>query len=151
MLRALLAACLTSLVTLTACSAHPPEDPGAGGSGSGGSATTATSTSSGSTGTGGGSPWGTRTDIEAIFVKDCGQCHGGAWSSCWNVHESSSAIESAIANDIMPRGMTMAPADKAAVLAWLNEGAPCFGPEPDGGTSTGTGGPPPIGEGEGTP
>jgi hypothetical protein len=144
MLRALAPFAVLAVVTVVACSASPTEDPSTGSGGSDG-----TGTSAGAGGSaGGGTPWGTRTDVEAIFAKDCSGCHADEWTSCWNVHESAEAIESAIATGDMPRGSTMAASDKATVLAWLQAGAPCEGPEPDGGaTTTGTGGPP-IGEGD---
>jgi hypothetical protein len=136
------------VLLLGACTASTSGEASTEGGDTGGATTGGPNTGGGDAGDGG--PWGTRSDIEAIFTKDCSQCHADTWSSCWNVHASASAIDSAITYGDMPRGMPMAPADKAAVLAWLQQGAPCFGPEPDAGT-TGTGGPPPIGEGAEAP
>jgi hypothetical protein len=140
-MRAVIGFSAAVLLALAACTAKTTDD-GSNGGGDTGGATTA------GNGGGDGGPWGTRTDIEAIFTKDCTQCHADTWSSCWNVHASAEAIEPDIQYNDMPRGMPMAPNDKAAVLAWLNEGAPCVGPEPDGGSQTWTSGSPaPIGEG----
>jgi hypothetical protein len=110
------------VLLLSACAVRTGDPGGGGGSGEGG-------------GGGGGQNdgWGSRTDIEAIFQNDCSSCHGSAWSSCWDVHGSASTLQDAIASGAMPRGQTMAPSDRTAVLAWLQAGAACVGPEPDGG------------------
>lgn len=91
-----------------------------------------------------GDGWGSHADVAEIFATYCTPCHGSAWSSCWGDHESAGALTSVIQSGAMPRNGPMAPADKAAVLSWLQDGAPCVGSEPDGGG--GGGGPlPPFG------
>jgi hypothetical protein len=81
----------------------------------------------------GGDGWGTRTDVEAIFQKDCGSCHGSAWTSCWGNHDAASTLTQAIQSGAMPQSGPMAPEDKATVLEWLQAGAPCAGSDPGGG------------------
>jgi hypothetical protein len=77
--------------------------------------------------------WGERTDIEEIFQKYCTGCHGTTWQSCWTDQADESALDSVISSGAMPRGTTMAAADKSAVLGWLSSGAPCVGPYQDAG------------------
>jgi len=77
--------------------------------------------------------------VQTILQTDCATCHGSQWSSCWSVHEDASDVATMIQDDLMPRGTTMAPTSKATVLAWLAQGAPCAGDEPDGGGLVWTG------------
>ena len=84
-------------------------------------------------GEGDAGPWSDHTDIEAIFQKYCSNCHGTTWQSCWTDQANESSLSSAISSGAMPRGTTMAAADKSAVLAWLSSGAPCAGPYQDAG------------------
>jgi hypothetical protein len=83
--------------------------------------------------------WGGNTNIEEIFETSCSGCHGSQWSSCWNVQDSASEVEGEVSSGDMPRGGTLAPADKSALVAWLNAGAQCSGAQPDGGVGGGGG------------
>jgi hypothetical protein len=95
----------------------------------------------------GGDAWGGRTDVEAIFENDCGSCHASTWSSCWTSHDSATTLTEVIQSGAMPLSGPMAPADKAAVLSWLQGGAACVGTDPNGDV----GGPPVSGSGAATP
>ena len=63
------------------------------------------------------------------------------------MQDSASEVQGEVASGAMPRGSTLAPADKSALLAWLGAGAQCSGtppPQPDGGIIEG----PPVLAGE---
>jgi hypothetical protein len=76
--------------------------------------------------------WTGRTNIEATFASYCSGCHGTTWSSCWTVQANAGSVQSEVSSGDMPRGSTMAPSDKTALLEWLQQGAPCSGTEPNG-------------------
>ncbi len=84
-------------------------------------------------GVGGGGAWGTATNVEAIFASSCTQCHASTWDSCWTVQANQASIQEAIESGAMPQNGPLAASEKATLLAWLADGAPCVGPEPDGG------------------
>jgi hypothetical protein len=73
-------------------------------------------------------------EVGPLFDEYCSTCHGSAWSSCWDAHDGAGELADMIQSGAMPRSGPMAPADKAAVLSWLQGGAPCAEPEPDGGS-----------------
>jgi hypothetical protein len=81
--------------------------------------------------------WGSQTAVEDIFVKYCSGCHGAQWSTCWNVQDNATGIASLVSSGAMPRGSTLPPSVKTTLLDWLEEGAPCASPPPDGGFDAG--------------
>jgi hypothetical protein len=74
--------------------------------------------------------WENQTNIEAIFESSCSGCHGATWSSCWTVQANADNVESAVSSGAMPRGTPLTTSDKATLLAWLGDGAPCSGTKP---------------------
>jgi hypothetical protein len=102
--------------------------------------------SSTTTGAGDNPGWTGQTNVEAIFAANCSECHGDAWSSCWNVQASASIVESEVASGDMPRSGPLSASDKATLVDWLSAGAECTGPRepPTGGGGSGGGEPTPI-------
>jgi hypothetical protein len=81
-----------------------------------------------------GDGWNHYTNIEAIFEANCASCHGSQFSSCWTVQANATPIQGAVSSGAMPRGGKLSPSDLAALLAWLDAGAPCSGPRQEAGT-----------------
>jgi hypothetical protein len=75
--------------------------------------------------------WTNQTNIEGIFTKYCFSCHGTQFSSCFDVQSIATDIETVVSSGSMPRGQTMAAADKQTLLAWLKAGAKCTGVDPE--------------------
>jgi hypothetical protein len=75
--------------------------------------------------------WTGHTDIQSTFADNCSRCHDSAWASCWSVQASASSVESVVSSGEMPLGGSLSATDKSAVLAWLDQGAPCSGTKPD--------------------
>ncbi len=69
--------------------------------------------------------------MEAVFEASCSGCHGTQWSSCWTVQANAQEVGEAVSSGAMPRGGSLSSADKATVVNWVGEGAPCSGTKPE--------------------
>ncbi len=76
--------------------------------------------------------WTGHARIAEVLEMYCSGCHGAAWSSCWDVQASKLPVTWMVSSGAMPRVGTLRADDKAALLDWLEAGAPCSGTGPEG-------------------
>jgi hypothetical protein len=65
------------------------------------------------------------SEFEGVFTMYCSNCHGSEWATCSDVQGDDQVVEQEIASGDMPRGETLPASVKAALLEWLDAGAPC--------------------------
>jgi hypothetical protein len=65
------------------------------------------------------------SEFEGVFMSYCSNCHGSEWATCSDVQGDDQVVEQEIASGDMPRGETLPASVKAALLEWLDAGAPC--------------------------
>jgi hypothetical protein len=82
------------------------------------------------------SPWAT---VEPIFMTYCAQCHASAWEDCPIVQLNAQNIEYEVSSGDMPRNGPMPAAARAAILGFLDAGAPCPPGDDDASVDAGSG------------
>lgn len=70
-----------------------------------------------------------KTTVKQILVGSCSSagCHDGnnlpSLADYQTAHDAAAQIKTAVANGVMPKNATLSPADKAALICWLSNGA----------------------------
>jgi len=78
-----------------------------------------------------GAPKTFAADVRPIIQSRCGGCHGagsgngpGALTTYTEISNAKTAIRAAIESGRMPQGGTLTAAQKAAIICWVDNGAP---------------------------
>jgi len=74
--------------------------------------------------------WGNQTEVESIVTTSCGGCHG--FQSCWSIQAEAAEAQQEVSSGAMPEGTPLTASEKATLLEWLQDGAPCSGSQPAG-------------------
>lgn len=70
-----------------------------------------------------------KSTVKTILVTSCSGagCHDGnnlpSLADYQTAHDAAAQIKTAVANGVMPKNATLSPADKAALICWLSNGA----------------------------